>query len=235
MIMCTSGHKLGTLARLSILFGALCLSACSEPFIYRAQDHDYRVRHAVGVADAIVKTSIDFAGDDTTLEHAEKDKLARYFDSYIGIGQGPIYVVVFQDGSGQETLLTRAELINAIAEGRGIRKSEIVTTVAEGGGKSESSAALTYKRSVSVIPECADWSRNTDRNYDNLPPSNFGCALEANLGKMIVNPADLEKRAPATLADTPSLSRVILLHRSGQPTSSSDNPAGPANVFGATQ
>ena len=219
----------------SILVVALSLSACSEPFVYRAQDHDYRVRHAVGVADAIVKTSIDFVGQETTLEHAQMGKLARYFDSYIGVGQGPIYAVVFQDGSGEEALLTRAELINAVAQERGIRKSELVTTVAAGDGKSEFSVALTYERSVAVVPQCADWSRSTDQNYDNLPPSNFGCALEANLGKMIVNPADLEERAPATLADAPSLSRVILLHRAGQPTASSDNPAGPANVIGATQ
>ena len=235
MTMSNCDRKPSTLTHLSILVVALSLSACSEPFVYRAQDHDYRVRHAVGVADAIVKASIDFAGHDTTLEPAEKGKLARYFDSYIGVGQGPIYAVVFQDGSDQEALLTRAELVNAVAEERGIRKSEIITFVAEGGGESDFSVALTYERSVSVVPRCADWSRSTDRNYDNLPPSNFGCALAANLGKMIVNPADLERRAPATLADAPSLSRVILLHRAGQPTSSSDNPAGPANVFGATQ
>ena len=221
----------------SLLMGGIFLSSCGsdDPFVYRAEDHDYRVRHAIVVQDAVVKTTIDFAVGESNLDAHMLARLARYFDFYVGVGQGPIDVIVRRDGSSADVLLARAETIAAVARQQWLRPREIETRTSEEEANGRPSVELNYRRAVARVPECEDWSRSTTANYDSLPPSNFGCALQADLAKMIVNPADLVHQAPSTLADTPSLSRVILLHRAGQPTSSADNPAGPATAVGATE
>lgn len=46
-------------------------------------------------------------------------------------------------------------------------------------------------RSSAAVPGCPDWSAKSDTNLDNATPSNFGCAMNANLAAMAADPEHL--------------------------------------------
>ncbi len=52
---------------------------------------------------------------------------------------------------------------------------------------------LRVERWVAATPDCPDWSRATTLGNNNLPSSNFGCAVRRNLMLMVDDPRDLER------------------------------------------
>ena len=50
---------------------------------------------------------------------------------------------------------------------------------------------LSYLRYVAEGPECGNWSQHLERDPQNVPYTNFGCATQRNFAAMVANPADL--------------------------------------------
>ena len=69
---------------------------------------------------------------------------------------------------------------------------------------------------------CPDWSQPDAMNFNNVPPSNFGCATATDLKLMVANQRDLVRGTPAGPADADFAARAVELYRSGEVSKSLD-------------
>lgn len=83
----------------------------------------------------------------------------------------------------------RAEAIMALLAEQRIES----TSLARGsvGDLGPGSVAVIIGRYVATPPNCPDWRKPANQNFQNSPSSNFGCATAANLALMVEDPADL--------------------------------------------
>jgi pilus assembly protein CpaD len=55
------------------------------------------------------------------------------------------------------------------------------------------SARIIITRSKATVPNCPDWSAQSDANPKNALSSNYGCATNGNIAAMVANPEHLLK------------------------------------------
>lgn len=60
-----------------------------------------------------------------------------------------------------------------------------------GGRVPEGNVRVIVSRTEAYVPNCPDWSKPSQPNFDGSQDSNFGCAINSNLAAMIANPDDL--------------------------------------------
>lgn len=77
-------------------------------------------------------------------------------------------------------------------------------------------ASLLLERTVAVVPGCGNWSAQTSRQGDQEPPPGFGCSTNANLARMVANPADLTHGRTPGPADAETYTDVIQAVREGR-------------------
>jgi pilus assembly protein CpaD len=58
-------------------------------------------------------------------------------------------------------------------------------------------AVIQVNRTLVTLPACPNWSKNSAYNFENQATSNFGCADQVDLGRMVANPADLASGLPS--------------------------------------
>jgi pilus assembly protein CpaD len=125
------------------------------------------------------------------------------------IGEGDSVTV---DVSGTSTLATA-------------RKAAVVSELKQLGidaasGKDARLAADSVRvhadHAVATAPACPNWSKPEADEPDNTTSSNLGCATEANLAAMIVNPADLVKPKATATTDGAALAHGVELYRAGK-------------------
>lgn len=137
---------------------------------------------------------------------------AQFVEEYYRRGRGPMTVVLPAGAddhavdAGQALAAWLEERLIPASVGRAIDAAE----VAEGGMK------VFFKAYVAEVPECGDWRGSAGFNPDNLPHTNFGCAIQRNVGLMLSDPGDLIA-APATGApDTDRMVDTVQRYRAGE-------------------
>jgi pilus assembly protein CpaD len=50
---------------------------------------------------------------------------------------------------------------------------------------------VVVSRATATVPNCPDWTRSSQGNYNGDMPSNYGCATNASLAAMVADPEDL--------------------------------------------
>lgn len=105
-------------------------------------------------------------------------------------------------------------------------------------GLGPGSVAVIVGRYIATPPNCPDWRKPANQNFQNSPSSNFGCATATNLALMVEDPADLLRGRPLGPGDAAGLVHGIQRYRSnlvippaGQVTQKSVDPlakSGPA-------
>ncbi|CAA9486570.1 MAG: Flp pilus assembly protein CpaD [uncultured Sphingomonadaceae bacterium] len=55
----------------------------------------------------------------------------------------------------------------------------------------EGNVRVIVSRTEAYVPNCPNWSKPSQPNFDGSQDSNFGCAMNSNLAAMIANPEDL--------------------------------------------
>lgn len=73
-------------------------------------------------------------------------------------------------------------------------------------GPASAPVRLTVIKTMAVTRPCGTWDTNLADSADNAPNSNHGCAIQANIAAMVVNPNDFE--APKTMSPSPAASRA---------------------------
>jgi pilus assembly protein CpaD len=95
------------------------------------------------------------------------------------------------------------------------------------------SVRIVLTRTTASVPNCPDYSRIYQPDYQASTSSNFGCAINKNLAAMVADPADLvrgERGAPSS--DPSTSAKAIGALRAAPPTGAggttlkSDSPGG---------
>jgi pilus biogenesis lipoprotein CpaD len=215
----------------------LLLAACQpyQPSLYTAAEHDPRVAHPLSVEPTKAAAAIRFEADSAVLDAAQGSKLARFVDSYLSLGHGPLKVVIVPDGSPRQMLEARGRVIGQRARQRGLKPGNLALSYAaagEGEGAGGPLVRLGYDRFLVKLPDCGDWSGAANRRSRNQNHSNFGCASQRMFGAMVADPADLVRQRPAGESDSQRLHRVMERFREGPPTGGGGGSPGAAPSAG---
>ncbi len=85
---------------------------------------------------------------------------------------------------------------------------------------------VVVSRTVASVPNCPNWERPSQPNYNNKSLPGLGCAVNSNLAAMIANPEDLvHGRAGTGMLDPVAASKAVNTYRSKAPTGNGALPA----------
>ena len=83
----------------------------------------------------------------------------------------------------------------------------------------EGSLRVIVSRSEAYVPNCPNWDKAPQPNFDGSQDSNFGCATNSNLAAMIANPGDLINGRELGGASDPAESvKALTTYRGRVPT-----------------
>ena len=89
------------------------------------------------------------------------------------------------------------------------------------GAVPEGSVRVVVSRTIASVPNCPNWERPSQPNYNNKSMPGFGCAVNGNMAAMVANPEDLfHGREGTGVLDTATAAKAVDVYRKKQPTGS---------------
>ena len=89
------------------------------------------------------------------------------------------------------------------------------------GAVPEGSVRVVVSRTIATVPNCPNWERKSQPNYNNKSMPGFGCAVNGNMAAMVANPEDLfHGREGTGVLDTATAAKAVDVYRKKQPTGS---------------
>jgi pilus assembly protein CpaD len=159
--------------------------------------------------------AFDVAAPNGNISPSEAGRLDAWFNG-MGLRYGD---VVYVDG-GPYSEAARAQVAD-IAGNYGILVSPGAPVTA--GAVAPGSVRVVVSRDVASVPNCPDWERKSQPNYNNKMLPNFGCGVNANLAAMVANPQDLiHGREGSGVGDAATAARAINVYRTKPPTGTGD-------------
>lgn len=87
------------------------------------------------------------------------------------------------------------------------------------GAVQQGNVRVVVSRTVASVPNCPDWDRKSQPNYNNKSLPGFGCAVNGNLAAMVANPEDLiHGREGTGVLDTATAAKAVNAYRTAPPT-----------------
>lgn len=129
--------------------------------------------------------SVEFAEGADSMSSAERMELKQFLAD-IGAGYGD---EAWIDAGSDPMGAARSTAIMGTLSRHGITASP--DNLAYGPALQPGEIRLVIGRHVVTPPECPDWRKPSDKDFQNTPSSNYGCATATNLGQMVANPRDL--------------------------------------------
>lgn len=117
------------------------------------------------------------------ISRAEAQRVSGWFDA-LGLRYGD-RVAIDDPLKSEATLGALAELVSR----RGLQISREVP-VGEG-SVNAGMARIVVTRAVAAVPNCPNWSDNSESNFNNATSHNYGCAVNGNLAAMVADPDHL--------------------------------------------
>lgn len=94
------------------------------------------------------------------------------------------------------------------------------------GAVPEGSVRVVVSRTIASVPNCPNWERPSQPNYNNKSMPGFGCAVNGNMAAMVANPEDLfHGREGTGVLDTATAAKAVDVYRKKAPTGSGGLPA----------
>lgn len=201
--------------RLSAAFLAILgLAACAEPLDMGLHEHRQHYPFQVESRTAIATLS---PSGESGLSRDDRAVLADLAREHVKRGSGPIAV------KGKDGAQAAAELAR-----HGVHQASII--VDEGGDATEIRVPVW----VAIVPECGNFEKPLNPDYENAPNSNYGCSIQRNIGLMVANPADLVRARKPTGRDGQRAADVLDKYSKGQATSSVREGASTLSTVGGS-
>jgi pilus assembly protein CpaD len=156
--------------------------------------------------------SVSFAPGATQPQPKDVDRLV----AMAGQGDGQPMQVMYVPDAGRSIARERAAQLQRALQARGVAATpptQLDPQMAPPG-----TVIVATTRLAVTPPSCADWSKRSETNHDNLPPSNYGCATARNLGVMVADPADLTRGRDYGGQDGTQATGAIQRYRAGKVT-----------------
>ncbi|TAN54895.1 MAG: Type IV pili component [Magnetospirillum sp.] len=199
----------------SILIAALlALAACSEPMDMAIHDHHQRYPFQVESRSAVATLAAagerGFSRDDLAV-------LADLAREHVKRGAGAIAV------TGAEAERAAAELVRL-----GIDAASLSVKAAEG------ATEVRVPVWVAIVPECGNFAKPLNPDWENAPNSNYGCSIQRNIGLMVSNPADLVRAREPSGRDGQRAADILDKYSRGQATGSVREGASTLSTVGGS-
>ena len=194
-------RRLTTPALLGALFATgLSLGACG-PVNRGLESVNQPV---VSRTDYVLDVSADALRSGSTAEAARID---AWFDA-LRLGYGDRVAVDDPTRSGDEGV---RDALSVILARHGLLISEATPVTA--GEIAPGTVRVVVSRSMASVPNCPNWSRQSQPEFAGSTMSNYGCATNSNLAAMIANPEDLVRGASRDGIDARSVNKAIAAYR----------------------
>jgi pilus assembly protein CpaD len=126
------------------------------------------------------------------LSPVEQNRLTDWFEA-MKLGFGDRIAVDF--GDGYADAVTK-QAVRDVAAKYGMLVSE--TAPVTSGNVAPGTARVVVTRSTASVPNCPNWSKTTEANYNSSNHPNYGCAVNSNLAAMVADPEDLVRGREST-------------------------------------
>lgn len=161
--------------------------------------------------------TIDVAADAGGISPADERRLVGWFDS-LNLGYGDRISV--DDGSGYSNSAARAAVADVAAR-YGLLVSDAAPVTS--GPVEPGTVRVVVTRAAASVPDCPDWSRASNPDFESSTMSNFGCASNSALAAMVANPEDLIRgQDPSVSVDASTAGKAIKTYRERKPTGAGD-------------
>ena len=175
----------------TVAYAMLAITACERP---RLPDEafvalsDPRKAHPIHVVAETATLDLALAPDGSSLASNSYFDAVRFIRRYRQDGKGPLVIAV--PGRHSRVVADQVRAIRQVIAQAGVASSNVRYSSA-GNHAGRGAITLSYDRIAAIGPKCGDWSENVQRNPENLPYANFGCASQRNLAAMVGTPTDL--------------------------------------------
>jgi pilus assembly protein CpaD len=144
---------------------------------------------------AAVSVNVRFAAGSAQLLSADAARLRGMATTGAILPSDRVAVAV---GGGPGLAEARRDAISAALLPYGI-----VTSPSALAGVATNHGVVEVGRYLVTLPPCPNWSKAPGTDFTNSYPSNWACANQTNLGRMVASPADLVSGQPLGLTNGP--------------------------------
>jgi pilus assembly protein CpaD len=137
----------------------------------------------------------------------EKVRLAEWLDA-MKVGYGDRIAVDYGDGYAN---VAAKQAISEMASDFGVIVGDTAPLTA--GRVNPGVLRVVLTRSSASVPNCPNWSKTTDANYNASNHPNYGCAVNSNMAAMIADPEDLVRGREDEKLDSNSGSSAVTKYR----------------------
>jgi len=160
------------------------------------------------------------------LAPGEPQRLAGWLDA-MRLGYGDRIAIDGDDGSAREEVAAQANRYGLVLSDRA---PVTMGNIAPG------TIRVVVTRTSASVPNCPDYSRTYQPDYQASTTSNFGCAANSNLAAMVANPTDLVRGQPGSdTTDPATATKAIKALRQATPTGSGGTAVKTESTGGGNQ
>ncbi len=162
---------------------AFCLAGCGAMGATGANTSMYSTNQpVVERTNYAIDVNIDgYAG----ISDSERNRVSGWFDA-LDLGFGDRISIDYGDGMANSA--TRDQ-IALMAADHGMLLAE--TAPVTNGRIAPGTARIVVTRSTASVPNCPNWTKTTDANFNTSNHPNYGCATNSNMAAMVSDPEDL--------------------------------------------
>jgi pilus assembly protein CpaD len=152
--------------------------------------------------------AIDVNGDPTYgIAGNEKVRLGEWMDA-MKLGYGDRVAIDFGDGYANAAA---KQTVYDMAAEYGVLMTDTAPLTA--GRVNPGTYRIVVTRSSASVPNCPNWSKTDDRNYNNSNHPNYGCSINSNMAAMIADPEDFVRGRSNEKLDSNSGTRAVSAQR----------------------
>ena len=122
----------------------------------------------------------------------ERQRVADWFDT-LKLGFGDKIALDYGDGSVSAAAKQQVALL-AADHGMVLGETAPVTN----GYIASGTARIVVTRSKASVPNCPNWEKPNDANFNSSNHPNYGCAVNSNMAAMVSDPEDLVRGREST-------------------------------------
>jgi pilus assembly protein CpaD len=115
----------------------------------------------------------------------ERQRVSEWFEA-LQLGFGDRIAVDYGDGSASAIAEQQVTDL-AVEHGMVVVKTAPVTS----GAIAPGTARIVVSRSTASVPNCPNWEKPNDANFNSSNHPNYGCAVNSNMAAMVADPEDL--------------------------------------------
>ena len=202
-----------TLLRAASIVAVMLVGSCAAPDLNPPTVFaDGAVNHPITVEPSYQSIKLGYSGD---LSPDDASRFTAFVQDYITRGNGAITVSAPAGPGSNAAIAYFGEQLAAL----GVPRARILVGTHDAVGADER-VEIGFVSYLAHTDSCGDWSQDVGATETNLPPINFGCAVQHNIAAMVADPRDLV--APRPMGEADSHRRIVTIgnYELGQPTAS---------------